>query len=607
MSFDPNDLKEMMQIFLQDSKERLDLIEEAVMALEARPGNQESLLTIYRLAHNLKGSAGCLGLAQVADFAHAVEDLLRCIQEGALPVNNRIVTLLLQSVDVIRTLVAAAVEGKQEINDDDEFLLKQLKQFIEFARPDSDDAPAVETPQTASETPAADDEIISIVPAMEYTGAIAPPVEDEESAAVDEHLETIEAQTPTASRNEGTTRSAGYKAAGEGAKTLRVDVDKLDRMLNLTGEIAIARGRLTQMMTNAKGQLKEELLEAQRGMDPLYMELQELVMKARMVPVGPTFRQFIRTVRDVASAHAKQATLSFEGEDVEVDMTVIEHLRDPLTHMIRNSIDHGIEMPDAREAKGKDPCGQILLRAYHESGSIVIEIIDDGAGLNRDRIIERARNHKLAAEPEKLSDQELFQFIFHPGFSTAETVTDLSGRGVGMDVVKRNIEMLRGFIQICSQPGAGTTFTIRVPLTLSIINGLKVGIAEQTYIIPMDTVVECLELPEPERTKTEGEGVINLRGRPLPYVRLKNFFEFDGPPLSREYVVVVQNNGGFAGIAVDLLYGESQTVIKSLGKLFQGAPGISGSAILGNGQVALILDVGDILRKAPGSESALVM
>ena len=322
------------------------------------------------------------------------------------------------------------------------------------------------------------------------------------------------------------------------------------------------------------------------------------------MPVGPTFRQFIRTVRDVASAHAKQATLLFEGEDVEVDMTVIEHLRDPLTHIIRNSIDHGIEMPDVRAARGKDPCGKILLRAYHESGSIVIEVIDDGAGLNKQRIIERARSQKLAVEPEKLNDQELYQFIFHPGFSTAEAVTDLSGRGVGMDVVRRNIDMLRGFINISSEPGEGTMITIRVPLTLSIINGLKVGIAEQTYIIPMDTVVECIELPEQERTKAEKEGVINVRGRPLPYVRLKNFFEFNGPAPSREYVVVVQNNGGYAGVAVHLLYGESQTVIKSLGKLFKGAPGISGSAILGNGQVALILDVGDILRR-PGNELAL--
>lgn len=604
MNFDADDLKEMLQIFLQDSKERLDLIEEAVMVLETRPDDQESLLTINRLAHNLKGSAGCLGMTRIADFAHAVEDLLRCIQEGLLPINYRIINLLLQSVDVIRNLVAAAVDGNQEMSVDDEFLLRQLNQYLEFARDDSNEAASAREESPAGVPPTATSEAGHETAVAESVDD--PVVENAGTARPDEDAgEAVEMTARPAPRRESAARPAPHKTAGDSPKTLRVDVDKLDRMLNLTGEIAIARGRLTQMLASAGGPGKEEILEAQRGMDPLYMELQELVMKARMVPVGPTFRQFIRTVRDVASAHAKQATLSFEGEDVEVDMTVIEHLRDPLTHMIRNSIDHGIEMPDVRMAAGKDACGQILLRAYHESSSLVIEIVDDGAGMNTQRIIERARSFKLAAEPEKLSEAEIFQFIFHPGFSTAQTVTDLSGRGVGMDVVRRNIETLRGSIGITSQPGAGTTITIRVPLTLSIISGLKVGISEQTYIIPMDTVIECLELPESERNASAMEGLINVRGRPLPYVRLKDFFACHGPAPPREYIVVVQNHDSYAGIAVDRLYGESQTVIKSLGKLFQGAPGICGSAILGDGQVALILDVTDVLRKAPGYEPAL--
>lgn len=618
MKMDSNELQELQQLFVIDSSERLDEMEAAAVALEANPDNQESLMTLYRLAHGLKGGAGLANLPVVAEFAHTMENLLQGISGGVLPITNRLITLLLLSIDSLRKLIPAAVAGSTELDHTDEMLKIQMEQYLEMAKEDAEGTAKIPA------APVGDVKTVTVESA-DSASNIEAAVEDKEEPAQASATSIIE-ETQTYENHDGNidradaevqaarpsqtgtpTKAAGTKAPGEGARTLRVDIDKLDRLLNLTGEIAIARGRLTEMLTQASDQVKDDVIEAQRSMDPLYMELQELVMKARMVPVGPTFRQYARTVRDVASANAKQARLSLEGEDVEVDMTVIEHLRDPLIHMIRNSIDHGIEMPDARESKGKDPCGTIVLRAYHESGSLVIQVNDDGAGLNRQRIIDRAKSHNLAAEPEKLSEQELFQFIFHPGFSTAEKITDLSGRGVGMDVVRRNIELLHGYIHIASQPDQGTTITIRVPLTLSIISGLKVGVSEQTYIIPMDNVVECIELSGIERERVSAEGVISVRGRPLPYLRLKSFFGGIGSIKQREYVVVVQHNGGNAGVAVDHLYGESQTVIKSLGKLFQGVSGIAGSAILGNGEVALILDIADLLHKAPSNVSAMVV
>jgi two-component system chemotaxis sensor kinase CheA len=271
--------------------------------------------------------------------------------------------------------------------------------------------------------------------------------------------------------------------------------------------------------------------------------------------------------------------------------------------MIRNAVDHGIEPPHARKARGKDPCGRVTLRASHDAGSIVIQVADDGAGLDRKRIIERAMSLGIVAEPEKLPDAEIYGLIFEPGFSTAETVTDLSGRGVGMDVVRRNVDALRGSVAIDSRPGEGTTITIRLPLTLAIIEGFGVGVGDETYVIPLEAVLECVELPAQEQHQGNGHGVLYLRGRVLPYLRLRKLFALGDRAPSRENVVIVQHGDGQAGIAVDVLYGASQAVIKPLGELFEGLPGIAGSTILGNGRIALILDVPSLLRQAVGRQA----
>ena len=544
------DRDELIQIFSAESEENLHEMELAFVQLESSPGDQETLQAIFRAAHTIKGNAASLGFPALAKFAHGVEDVLDRLRTGSTTLTTPLATLLLRAVDVLRHLVETAVNGKDELLQDHLDLLEELRVEAQGAL---DSGAAVET-------------------------------------AGGERAER---------RSGGDRRGDGRSARGR-SQTLRVEIDKLDRMLNLTGEIAVARERLTGLLDGSEGSLQiDEILEAHRAADRLFLDLQEEVMKIRMVPLGPTFRQFVRTVRDVATAQGKLATVEVRGEDVGVDMNVIEHLRDPLTHIVRNALDHGIEMPDERRAAGKDKCGHLLLQAWHEGGSIVIQVQDDGAGLERARIIERARAMGYTSDLDKLSDGEVYRLILDAGFSTASQVTEFSGRGVGMDVVRRNVEQLRGSIAIESRAGAGTTFTLRLPLTLAIIRGFAVGVEGETYVMPLDAVIECIEFPRVNITDAGGRGgVINLRGQALPYLRLRECFRLGGAPPERENVLVLRVGEQRVGLVVDRLFGESQTVIKPLGRVLGELPGVSGSAILGNGRVALILDVEGLLREA---------
>ncbi len=537
-------LEMVLKTFLEEAEENLSKMEEMLIALETEPENDELLHMIFRMAHTLKGNAASLGFTKTAESAHVVEDLLQRLRNRNLSIHDRLISLLLQSVDFLRRMVAEETEGSGTVS----------PMALDFFRR---------------------------LPLAAVTGEAVPagiPMQDRRS-------------------NEPEQREGDRHSWNDRTKTLRIDIDRLDRLLNLAGEVAISQGRLGQLLEWKGG--REEVLEAHREANRLFIDLQEQVMKIRMVPVGPIFRPHLRTVRDIARAHGKSVRLLLEGEEVEVDTTVIEHLKDPLVHMIRNALDHGIETPDRRKTIGKDPCGRIVLRAFHDAGSIVIQLEDDGAGLNRRRILEKALSKGLVSTGEGLSDEEVYRFIFEPGFSTAEAVTDLSGRGVGMDVVKRNIDALRGSISIESQQGKGTTITFRLPLTLAIIDGFAVGVGAETYILPLKAITECMELPRREENgNPNGDGVISLRGRPLPYLRLRSLFHLGGTAPRRESVVVVSSAGKEAGLVVDVLFGEMQAVIKSMGKLFQGLPGISGSTILGDGRVALILDVPGLLREA---------
>ena len=540
------DREKIVASFLAESQEGLDRSEQYLIAAETEAVNAEMLDEIFRATHTVKGNASALDFPELAGFAHVMEDLLDAVRSGQVATSRELIALLLQGVDALRALVPAAADGNDHLSP----AHRQLKQSM------ADHASG------------------------KLAGAAA-------AVSVPDTYNFSEVPSPAP--------VPGASALSARNRTLRVDIEKLDQMLNLTGEIAIAQGRLRRMIAETEDEAGRRLLEMHRETERLQKTLQEQVMGVRLVPVGPLFQQFARSVRDISRSHNKLARLEIAGADVEVDTRVLENLKDPLLHMIRNAIDHGIEVPEIRHSKGKSPCGMLKLTACHSAGTILIELSDDGAGFNRQRILAKARSLNMLPEGETMSDQELFNLVFTAGFSTADEVTDLSGRGVGMDVVRRNIEMLRGNIDIRSTADQGTTIRIRLPLTLAIIEGFSVVANNETYVIPLEMITECLELPA-DQISSERAGVINLRGEPLPFVRLREVFTGGGQRPARENVVVVHRENGFAGLAVDKLLGECQAIIKPLSRLFRDVPGVSGSTILDDGRVALILDVSTLLR-----------
>ena len=371
------------------------------------------------------------------------------------------------------------------------------------------------------------------------------------------------------------------------ANLIRVDADKLDELINLVGELIIA-GAGANLIAQRTG--AAELLESTATMSRLVEEVRDSALKLRMVQIGGTFNRFQRVVRDVSRELGKDIELVISGAETELDKTVVEKIGDPLTHLVRNSMDHGIESAETRLAHGKPAKGTLKLNAFHDAGSIVIEVSDDGGGLNKQRILKKALERGLISETDNLSDREIYNLIFEAGFSTAETVSNLSGRGVGMDVVRRNIAALRGTVNLASVEGQSTTVRIRLPLTLAIIDGFLVGVGTSVYVVPLDMVVECIERSAWENAGGDSR-YINLRGEVLPYLRLREHFEVEGEPARRENVVVVRYGEHKVGLVVDRLLGEFQTVIKPLGKVFNRVSGIGGFTILGSGDVALIIDV----------------
>ena len=546
----------LLKTFVTENEDGLAQMEQAILDLEFHPDDAELLNTVFRVVHSFKGNAAIFELKHAQEFAHALEDLLDRIRTRRLRFSPHIADVLLTSRDVMRKFAGQAASGKDAATPQSKKLLQKIQGLVEAN-------PAGNRKKRRGPMPEADE---------------AP------AATLSEEINTETAQV--------------------GASTLRVDVQKLDRLLDLTGEIAIARGR-TARLIERKGQFSiEDLAEAHNVEAALQAELQELVMKVRMVPVGPMFRQYLRSVRDLAKELGKNVGLEIEGGDVEVDTSVVEHLRDPLLHMIRNAMDHGIELPEQRRKAGKPPAGTIVLRARHEAGGISVEVQDDGAGLEREKILEAARKRGINADPAAMTDHEVYQLVFESGVSTTNQVSSLSGRGVGMDVVRRNVQSLRGSVSISGQPGFGTTVHLRFPLTLAIIDGFAVEVGGNIYVIPLDRVVECVELPK-EQQATEGSGVISLRGEPLPYLDLGQHFGCTGKRGARRSLIVVHGESQLAGFAVDELHGETQTVIKPLGKFFEGLRWAVGSAILGTGRVALILDVATLLEEFCKDEMAV--
>ncbi len=372
-----------------------------------------------------------------------------------------------------------------------------------------------------------------------------------------------------------------------------MQAEKLDELMDQVGELVIAQARLRQLADKSGDLSLKSIVEE---IERLSGHLRDVSMGIRMVPIGTLFGKFRRLVRDLSNELGKQIQLTWSGEETEIDKTVIERLHDPLVHLIRNSIDHGIEASaEQREMAGKPREGTVHLSAVHSGAQVLISIKDDGKGLDRDRIRAKAEETGLVAPGQELSDAELFQLIFHPGFSTAQKITSVSGRGVGMDVVKRMIDALRGTIDIQSRPGEGATFTLRLPLTLAIIEGLLVRVAGERYVLPLSAVEECIELSPEDDARSTGRDFLNIRGDLVPFVRLRGLFDLRGPHSPYPKVVVVSSGDFRFGVVVDQIIGGHQTVIKSLSKLHSDIPTFSGATILGDGSVALILDVPRLL------------
>ncbi|PPT43658.1 chemotaxis protein CheA [Xanthomonas arboricola] len=433
-------------------------------------------------------------------------------------------------------------------------------------------------------------EIISVPAPMDASAVLADEPVMAAAAPVSGVLAGVPATAPARPQQDTGARNAD-------ARSIRVDADKLDRMIDLVGELIIA---VAGTNANAQRTGDAQLLESASILAGLVEEVRESALQLRMVKIGGTFSRFQRVVHDVARELGKDIALVVAGEDTELDKSVVEKIGDPLTHLVRNAMDHGIEPAEVRVARGKPARGTVGLNAYHDSGSIVIQITDDGGGLNRDRILAKALERGLIEPGRQLSDREVFAMIFEPGFSTAEKVTNLSGRGVGMDVVKRNITALRGTVEIDSTAGLGTTISVRLPLTLAIINGFQVGVGKSVFVVPLDVVEECVEF-----TPDYSSDYIDLRGSVLPYVRLRALFALGGRTPARESIVVIRQGTQRFGLVVDTLLGEWQTVIKPLSRVFAQVKGISGSSILGSGDVALILDVPSLLQQLHPNQDAL--
>jgi two-component system chemotaxis sensor kinase CheA len=467
---------------------------------------------------------------------------------------------------------------------------ERIEGAFEFVREDSTlrlvapHSPAAEYFHELRRTGLADERIAQI---LQQCGSLTP---GEIEAALQP---CAEPETPQRRASDpgwsGSRPAAPTQAASRESRTIRVDADKLDYLITRIGELitAAAAANLT-----ARRSGNTELQECTANVAALIEQVREGSLQLRMVKIGGTFARFQRIVHDMSRELGKEIELVVSGEDTELDKTLVERITDPLTHLVRNSIDHGIEAAEVRAAGGKPAVGSIKLNAFHDSGAIVIEVSDDGGGLRRDRILAKALERGLIAAGQILSDAEILNLVFEPGFSTAEKVTNLSGRGVGMDVVKRNITALRGDVSIKSTEGVGTTTTVRLPLTLAIINGFQVAVGKSVFVLPLEAIEECVEF-----SAVPGHDFTSLRGEVLPFIRLQSLFSTAPSTTRRQSIVVVRNAGQRAGLVVDALLGEFQTVIKPLGKIFERLDCVSGSSILGTGEVALILDVPALVRR----------
>ena len=577
------DDSELLREFHGESQELLQNIEQGVLVLEENPADADTINSIFRAFHTFKGGAGLLQLDALRDLAHDLESLLEAARRSELSITSEIIDLILAGGDALKQFTREIGAQLQGVNPGDPIVVptRHLRQRVRAAL-------AGEPPPA---TPAAKP---SPPPPKEHKLPTAETVAHPLSAPVAEP-----APPPSATGKIPVKAGSESSAKAESAAGfVKLDTRKLDSLVDLAGELVIAQSMVIQD-PDVQRLSSRHLARALRQLGRITTDLQRTAMSLRMVPISGTFRKMTRLVRDLATQQHKQVQLVLEGEETELDRNIVEELSDPLVHMIRNSVDHGIELPADRVSRGKPALGTIRLSASHQRGGIVIAIRDDGKGLDRDRIVAKARERGLIKPDATLTEAETFALIFAPGFSTAEQVTDVSGRGVGMDVVRRNIEKLRGKVEIQSVAGQGTTFTIVLPLTLAIIDGMLVGVGDDRYIIPTLSVRESFR-PRPGMVTTVHERgeVVSVRGRLTPLLRLGQHL---GTPCravdpTEGIIVVVESGDAARGLLVDELIGKQEVVIKNLGETFRKQDLLAGAAILGDGRVGLILDVDTLVK-----------
>lgn len=660
------DIEALLVAFFEEADEHLATFEQGLLTLESDPTNREVIGEIFRAAHSIKGTSGTFGLTDIIAFTHALETVLDRLRGGLLSFDGDLAKVLLASVDVLRALVDSA-RTKAPPPPQAKTLEAELEKFFESTAPVSslsfsEDplanertveisfAPKLEFMGRGMDPLAVLRELetlgqvisrtldVSALPALEaldpekmhlaFGLQLRTSATDEqlhEPIMFVEHLCTISIRTMASEGGdapsvsvvedhapapvaESAARAPTQKQTASSTQggTIRVATEKVDELLDLVSELVISQSMVVEAARGSGEDAETRLSEALLAMERHTRELQERVMSIRMVPLATVFRRFPRLVHDLAATVGKRARLVVEGEATEIDKGMVEQLADPLTHLVRNAIDHGLEAPEDREKAGKSDEGTVTLRAFHQGGNVVIEVADDGRGLPTEKIRAKAERLELITPGAALTDEQLHDFIFHPGFSTAAKVTDISGRGVGMDVVKRNVEGLNGSLSLSSAPGAGTCLRLRLPLTLAILDGLAVRVGGQTFVVPLLSVVESFR---PQRSQVRSllgcSEVLDVRGASLPIARLHDLFgvpDAERDP-TRGLICMVEANGNKVALLVDEVLGQGQFVVKSLEVNFRRVEALMGATILGDGRVAMIIDVQALSRMA-GSTSA---
>lgn len=662
---DDDELKQARETYFNEMQELLQEIEDNLLEFQERD-ESDSVNSLFRAFHTIKGTSEMFGFGDISHFAHSLENLLDLVRKGEDHITPEMIPWLLKSGDHIARLLAgndtpesiansekaifdnlfhkngvvpkpapgnpSDSTGPGDLNPSEPGLQRytislQLKPdvfrhgldpypFLRYLQKlgtihdlnlDTETYPTITdfNPESSYgkmeilfESEAGIDEIIENFDFLQDDSEIhVNPIE--EDAGPDEGSE--HAVSGEGVSEDESSRPGDHARSGSQNRFFRVDADRIDKLINLVSELIISGAHIGQIGTNHNNQ---EMIEASYHLGRIISDIQESTMRLRMVPVRGVFQRFKRVVYDTARELGKSIELETSGGDTELDRSIIEKINDPLMHLIRNAVDHGLEDPESRVASGKSPTGKVFLKAYTEGGDIVIEVGDDGRGINRAKVLERAVDMGIINTVQGVSDYEADRLILHPGFSTASKVTNISGRGVGLDVVNRNVEELRGNLVVRSEEGVGTTFRIKLPLSLATLEGFLVKIADTHYVISLDIVLECIEF---KKTEKDGDrNIINLRGEILPYMDLREVFHDQKQTGDVRHIVVVKYNDRKAGLVVDELLGEVQSVIKPMGKILGKIKGMNGSTILGNGEVALILDVPALLQMIEEKEEAIL-